>query len=160
MGLLVRAVIQVPLWATDLIGPGATQQQLTTMINAQGVLPQEMLRVGSQLWYSYYAMVPLTCACREVYWQTGTNFFTDPTTGPRVQAAIQNIIGMAANPTAATGKPAGTASQPWPYDLVDAMAEQYNSDAWRAVSAPMSPISYWSHHTGWNIPTLTAEAGL
>lgn len=136
------------------------RSQILAMINANGVFPQEMLRVGAQLWYSYYCAVPLTCACREVMWYGGPNFFADPQTGPRIQAAVNNILSMALNPTTQTGKPVLTAAQPWPYDLVDAMAEQYNNDNWRAAAAPFAPISYWQHHTGWNFPTLTALSGL
>lgn len=136
------------------------KSQLLTMIAADGTLPQEALRTGSVLWYSYYCMVPLTCAARVVWQAGGPNFFTEADTSERIQAAIVNIIGMAEHPTSDTGTPPLTAVNPWPYDLVAAMASEYNRDDWRAAAAPYVPVQYFGHHTGWNVPTLTDVTGL
>lgn len=133
--------------------------QLQAMIAKNGTLPQEMLRTGSQLWYSYFALVPLTMACRLVRNAGGVDLFRGPSQASIV-AAIDNLLEMAAKPTEATGKPTGQPATPWPYDLVAAMAEEYNDAEWRAAAAPYAPVNYWSHHTGYNCPTLTALAGL
>lgn len=135
--------------------------QIDAMIDpSTGKLPQEELRVGSVLWYSYYCMVPLTCAVRVVRNAGGPDYFRDPVTGERIQAAVANIIAMAESPTAASGKPPLTAINPWPYDLVAAMGDEYNRDDWRAAAAPLAPVMYFGHHTGWNVPTLTDVTGL
>lgn len=131
---------------------------LETMIAPDGSLPAEMARVGSQLWYSYFCLVPLTCASRLVRntTQGKSNPFTDT---PAIPRALSFLNSMLQNPTAATGVAPGTMAQPWPYDLFAAMGEEYNSDDWRSVSDPHAPISYWGHHNGWNEPTLTEASG-
>ena len=132
------------------------RRQLATMIDGNGVMTQEMLRVGAQLWYSYFAIQFLCLACRLVRNTGGPDLFRET---PALTLALNNLAKMLANPNGTTGYPVNTAAQPWPCDLFQAMGEEFNNDAWRAIGQQHEPVSYWGHHTGFNVPHLTAVAG-
>lgn len=141
---------------------GQLQAAINAMIGPQGQMPQELLRTGSQLWYSYFALVPLTAAARVVKNAGGIDLFAS---SGKLQLALAYLARMYGNQTANTGAQKPTPATPWPMDLFAAMAAAYSddpsgvADEWAGLAAPFAPIAYWGHHTGWNVPTLTAVVG-
>jgi Alginate lyase len=150
------------LLASRHLGDGTTFQARTSqlqaaikaMIGPSGQMTQEMLRTGEQLWYSYFALVPLTAAARVVRNAGGPDLFVST----RLDFALEYLATLYAHQTPTTGTQVPTAAAPWPMDLFAAMAEEFAgcepgyAEGWRELAAPFAPVAYWGHHTGWNVP--------
>ncbi len=158
--------------AADYLGDAAgvsdetvrLERHIDSSIAPDGQMPEEIARGSGGIWYTYFALDPLTAALNVVRNAGGPNLF-DPSTprGARVQKALSYLFNALQDPSAwphgANPKVPGP-RETWGYDLFEAMSAEYGNTQWDAYAAARRPIMNPGHHYAWTFPTLMkAPAG-
>jgi hypothetical protein len=131
---------------------------IDSSIAPDGRMPEETARGAGGIWYSYFALAPMTAAANVVRNAGGPNLF-DPAspTGARIQKALGYLFNalqspqawpFGANPKVPQGR------DTWGYDLYDAMGDEYGNAQWTAYAAAHRPIMNTGHHYAWTFPSL------
>jgi hypothetical protein len=134
------------------------ERHIDSSIAPDGQMPEEIARGAGGIWYTYFALDPLTAALNVVRNSGGPNLF-DPSTprGARVQKALSYLFNALQNPSAwpygANPKVPGP-RETWGYDLFEAMSGEYGNSQWDAYAATRRPIMNPGHHYAWTFPTL------
>ncbi len=134
------------------------ERHIDSSIAPDGQMPEEIARGAGGIWYTYFALDPLTAALNVVRNAGGPNLF-DPSTprGARVQKALSYLFNALQNPSAwpygANPKVPGP-RETWGYDLFEAMSAEYGNSQWDAYAATRRPIMNPGHHYAWTFPTL------
>lgn len=146
----------------DTAGVAAETANLEHLIDSSiapdGRMPEETARGSGGIWYTYFALDPMTAAMNVVYNAGGPNLF-DPATprGARVEQALNYLFNALQNPAAwpfgSNPKVPGP-RETWGYDLFEAMANIYHNPQWSAYAATRRPIMNPGHHYAWTFPTL------
>jgi hypothetical protein len=134
------------------------ERHIDSAIAPDGSMPEELKRQSGGIWYTYFALAPLTAALNVVRNSGGPNLF-DPSTprGARVQKALNYLFNALQDPSAwpygANPKVPGP-RETWGYDLFEAMSAEYGNSQWEAYAATRRPIMNPGHHYAWTFPTL------
>lgn len=127
-------------------------------IAADGSMPQETARGGEGLWYTYFALAPMTAAAHVAKEATGTDVFnwTSPG-GKTIKSALDYLLYYVQNPAqwphyANPRLPA--AHDKWPNNLFEAMSDYYDKPEYAAFAAQKRPLTAIGHHYAWAVPTL------
>jgi hypothetical protein len=134
------------------------EQHIDSSIAPDGHMPEETARGSGGIWYTYFALDPLTAAMNVVHNAGGPNLF-DPETprGALVEKALTYLFNALQNPPAwsfGTNPKVPQARETWGYDLFGAMADIYGNAQWAAYAATRQPIMNTGHHYAWTFPTL------
>ncbi len=131
------------------------QGHIDSQIASDGTLPEEIARgPGSAIWYTYYALDPLTAAATVIRNAGGPDLFvwTSPQ-GRTIKSALDHLLWMLDNEST-LGYAGPRPQDPWPADLLEAMGDQYGDAHYSAYAAPKRPVWYVGHHYAWAFPTL------
>jgi hypothetical protein len=147
------------------------KQRIARAIASDGELPDENRRTNSGMWYTYFALMPMTAAAQIVLNATGEDLFryTAPN-GRSLKLALDRFFRHCRNPTAwPYKKPGGLfglvyntiypsadelllpTPSDWPGNLYEAMAAIYGERAWEEWVEKYRPIR---GGRGWIYPTL------
>jgi hypothetical protein len=134
------------------------EQHIDSSIAPDGHMPEETARGSGGIWYTYFALDPLTAAMNVVHNAGGPNLF-DPGTprGALVEKALTYLFNALQNPSAwsfGANPKVPQARETWGYDLFGAMADIYGNAQWAAYAATRQPIMNTGHHYAWTFPTL------
>lgn len=136
------------------------KKDLFEKIAADGHMVEEVKREGNGIWYTYFSLAPLTASMWAIYNETGENLFFLEKDGSSVKKALDYLLYYNQHPqewkyfkAPVTGN-SNAAYGFWPGNLLDAMSNIYDSDAYRAYVAPYRPIMYSKHDYAWTFPTL------
>ncbi len=136
------------------------KRQITAMIDDNGELPSENKRTNSGLWYTYFALCPMSCSAAVATNVIGEDYFryTDAS-GRGLKPALDTFFRYCENPESwPYKKPSGISGavynlfypsadyvklpQPnsWPGNLYEVMNGVYRQDEWDAWLQPHRPI--------------------
>jgi hypothetical protein len=124
-------------------------------IAADGSLPEEIARgPGAEVWYSYFALDPMTAAARVLHnaGEPDLLTWTSPN-GHTIASALDHLLYLTTN-DASLGLSGPRTQDPWPADLFDAMGVLSGNGSWAAYAATKTPNMYIGHHYAWAFPTL------
>ncbi|MDD4688660.1 MAG: alginate lyase family protein [Eubacteriales bacterium] len=132
---------------------------------ATGSLPKENERGSNGMWYTYFALAPMTAACQIIYNTTGDNYFTwKSPKNTSVKQALDTFFYYCNNKSewpysSSVGYPSTLESNSWPLPLWEAMGGIYNEQrytdyvkTYRPLYGPFNSNVY--HHITWFYPTL------
>jgi hypothetical protein len=148
------------------------EKHIATMIDAKGELPAENKRTNSGMWYTYFALCPLTCGATIATNATGKDYFAvDGEEGKQLKAALDAFFGYCRDPNSwPYEKPGGlegaiyntfypsadTVKMPrpnsWPGNLYEAMLGVYDEEEWERWLGEYRPIQ---GGRGWIWPSVT-----
>lgn len=126
-----------------------------------GAMSSEIGRGREGLWYSYFALNPLTSSIQLVYNATGENLYVY--NGGRVKAALDYLLYYCQNPAEwphysgpdLRDCDSAYGGEAWPRNLFEAMGEIYQDGAMQSYVGGRSPMLYpQAHHVGWHVPGL------
>jgi len=135
------------------------QKHIDEAISADGHMPDEIARGEASLWYTYYALAPMTAAARVIKTAGGPDLYQwSSPSGKRIKLALDVLLAGVQNPAQWTSKVTARPSDPtkdwWPYDLFEAMSDEYGDKQFEAYAAQRRPIMNTGHHHAWTLPTL------
>jgi hypothetical protein len=134
------------------------QHHIDQALAPDGHLPDETARGQSGIWYTYFALAPMTAAARVVKEGGGPDLFQwSSPTGKRLKAALDYLLVGVQNPSGwphAQNPGMPSAKDWWPNDLFEAMADEYGDAKYEAFAAQRRPIMNTGHHYAWTFPTL------
>jgi alginate lyase len=135
------------------------QRHIDQGMAQDGHLPDETARGPGGVWYSYFALAPMTAAAHVIKYGGGPDLFrwTSPS-GKNIKQGLDYLLQVVQNPTIFTYAQNPTLPNAkkdwWPYDLFEAMADEYGDSRYDAYAAQRRPIMNTGHHHAWTFPTL------
>jgi hypothetical protein len=134
------------------------QHHIDQALATDGHLPDETARGPSGIWYTYFALAPITAAARVVKYGGGPDLFQwSSPSGKRLKSALDYLLTFVENPASWPHAPnpgIPSAKDWWPNDLFEAMADEYGDPKYDAFAAKRRPIMNTGHHYAWTFPTL------
>jgi hypothetical protein len=135
------------------------QRHIDQALSPDGHMPDEVSRGESGLWYTYFALAPMTAAARVIENGGGPNLFQwSSPSGKRIKVALDVLLAGAQDPhnwpPGVTPKGPNPTKDWWPYDLFEAMSDEYGNKQYDAYAAQRRPIMNTGHHHAWTFPTL------
>lgn len=133
--------------------------KIDSAIAPDGSLPLETSRGGNGIWYTYFALAPLTAACQiaaharqvDLFHYTGKN-------GVGLEQALDYLLTYCREPDTWPHYRKADLNRPtpgqWPGNLFEAMSGIYGKDAYAAWVREAQPITVFGHHYAWAVPTL------
>jgi len=146
-----------------------TKRLINKQIGVDGEMLQEITRKENSMYYTYFALAPLTQSMYMIYNQTEVNLFdTDTSEGKKVKRALDYYYYFVENPNEwpyytepNLNKPfAQTPNDYWPGSLFEAMSGIYPDSHYDKLVSKYRPIlggnavGRGPHHMAWNFPTL------
>ena len=139
------------------------KNRISDTIDSDGHMPYETRYEGRGIWYTYYALAPLTAACQVALNTTGFDLFhyTSPN-GRNIKMALDNLFYYSQHPDEWPYYEGEQVNLPstdsWPGNLFMAMAGIYNEDdysSWVTSGGSVSDATWWgSNHIAWYFPIL------
>lgn len=136
------------------------KKDLFDKIAEDGHMVEEVKREKNGIWYTYFSLAPITASMWVIYNETSENLFFEEKNGTSVKKALDYLLYHNQHPeewkyfkNPVTGN-VNTIYGFWPTNLLEAMSNIYNSDAYRDYVKPYRPIQYDEHDYSWVFPTL------
>jgi hypothetical protein len=134
--------------------------RIDRQIEADGRMPLEIGRKAAGVWYTYFALAPLTAACQIAFNARGVDLFHD--VGPRgggVEKALDYLLSYCREPGRwphHRGEPLVNSPTPstWYGTLFEAMHGVYRKPAYGEWVRGSRPVMTHGHHYAWAVPTL------
>ncbi|MFP4356243.1 MAG: alginate lyase family protein [Phycisphaerae bacterium] len=129
-------------------------------IHPDGTMPLEIQRGPTGIWYTYFALAPLTAACQIAFNARAVDLFSYvPPAGGGIEAALDYLLAYCNRPADwphYDGDDLVNAPTPetWYGTLFEAMAGVYNKPAYADWVSPARPAMTRGHHYAWAVPTL------
>ena len=138
------------------------KSKLPLQISPEGIMPYEINRTyngqNQALWYTYFALVPITGSLWIIYNLTGENLFTWLEDGKSVKKALDTYLYYFIHPQEwkwSTNKNFYNQSiQDRPNNLIEAMFGIYNEPAYLDFIKSRRPVIYPHRQFVWTFPTL------
>ncbi len=135
------------------------RRKIGDAIHTDGSMPHETRRGERGIWYTYFALAPLTAACQVAANVRGVDLFRyKGANGASIEDALDYLFLYCENPTAwphHTGEdlrhPQPTA---WPGNLFEAMSGIFAAKRYDAWVQDARPTMMFGHHYAWAVPTL------
>ena len=135
------------------------RRKIDQSIAADGSMPLELNRKSNGMWYTYFALAPLTAACQIAVNGRGVNLFHfKGTDGAGIETALDYLLRYCKAPdkypqykTAVMGS--GSADG-WPGNLFEAMSGIYDRPDYANWMKHGRPVMVHGHHYAWTVPTL------
>lgn len=123
------------------------KEHIDASIARSGFIPEEAARGTKAIWYHYFALAPLTAACKQILDVTGEDLFrwTSPN-GKSIKKALDTLLYYTDGRAEEwpfdkeQNVPAPLASDTWPLDLFDAMSKVYEDSEYERFVSPYRPI--------------------
>ena len=134
--------------------------KIDVTIAQDGQMPEETGRGRHGIWYTYFALAPLTAAVEIVYNATGEDLYHyKGRDGAGISDALAYLYRFILSPSKwphfrdyqALVKPTARA---WPNNLFEAMAGVYGDDRYDTLVQDARPVTVMQHHFAWSVPTL------
>ncbi len=136
------------------------RKRIENTILPTGEMPHETKREGNGVWYTYFALAPMTAACNIINNATGFDLYTyEGKDGQCIKKALDYLLYYYQNPeewphydgnlTFETGKTY------WPYNLFEAMGVVYGEESYTKFAQSHGNNEATGHHYAWNFTTLT-----
>lgn len=135
------------------------KDKIDKAIEANGSMPHETKREKRGLWYTYFALAPLTSACQIVLNARGADLFHyKGKDGAGIEEALDYLLHYTREPEKwphhkeADLLPGTPAKHPG--NLYEAMFGIYGKKEYEAWIKDARPIMVYGHHYAWAVPTL------
>src|SRR5262249_20595963 len=130
------------------------QSRIDTSIAPEGYLPEEIVRGDHGIWYTYFALAPLTAGCQIAGNARGVDLFSYG----RLRLALDYLFYYSLYPEqwphyGGSQNPPPTPDN-WPGNLFEAMSRIYRSPDYESWIADTRPHVVKGHHYAWTVPTL------
>jgi len=141
------------------------RKKIDESIASDGHLPHETKRGKRGIWYSYFALAPLTAACQIALNASGTDLFHfRGTDGAGIEQALDYLLRYCEKPETWPHYSEADLNMPQPHaypgNLFEAMLGIYGKKKYGNWILHARPIMVYGHHYAWNLPTLLQPAGL
>lgn len=128
-------------------------------IAADGSMPHETKRGKNGIWYTYFALAPLTSACQIALNARQIDLFhTKGSDGAGIEEALDYMLTYCHNPRSWPHYKKENLSLPtqgnWPGNLYEAMSGIYARKDYKEWIKKARPIMVYGHHYAWTVPTL------
>ena len=128
-------------------------------IAADGHMPLEVKRGKNSLWYTYFALSPLTTACEIARNVSGIDLFVyKGKDGAGIEDALDYFILYCREPKAWPHYREADlripSPQGYPGNLFDAMSAIYGKEVYGEWVEASRPIMMYDHHYTWSLPSL------
>jgi hypothetical protein len=135
------------------------KKKIDNSIAANGSMPEEIRRGKNGMWYTYFALAPLTAACQIVLNGCDENLFHyQGKDGAGIEKALDYLLKYCRKPTAwphYRGKDLNLPNAShWPGNLFQAMSGIYGKKQYAEWADPSRPIMVHGHHYAWSVPML------
>ena len=147
----------------DALGLDADIERIRKTINhaieADGHMPAETRRDKNGIWYTYFAIAPLTAACQIAYNARAVDLFHyKGKEGAGIEQALDYLLQYSREPQKWPHYRGEDLYLPkpgrWPGNLFEAMSGIYGKLEYEAWVEDARPIMVHGHHYAWAIPTL------
>jgi rhamnogalacturonyl hydrolase YesR len=158
------AVIASDYLLDDVAGVDAEvarlQSRIDTSIALEGYLPDETSRGDRGIWYTYFALAPLTAGCQIAWNARGVDLFHYG----RLHLAVDYLFYYSLHPDQWPHYGGQQVLLPtpdnWPGNLFEAMVRIYNAPDYENWIAATRPHVLKGHHYAWTVPTLMRPLAL
>jgi hypothetical protein len=128
-------------------------------IESDGSMPLETKRGSNGIWYTYFALAPLTAACHIGDNASGSDFFSfKGQDGGGIEEALDYLLIYCNNPKSWPHYSEQDLSLPkpnsWPGNLFEAMYRIYGKKEYELWIEKARPLMSYGHHYAWSFPTL------
>lgn len=134
------------------------RRKIDLSIAADGTMPAELARRGRELWYTYFALAPLTAAAEVAYNALGVDLYRfRGQDGAGLPQALDYLFRSTLAPSRSPFDrkyKAPDLSEPWPQNLFEAMSAVYRDRAYEEAVRGLRPTTNLHHHFAWAAPTL------
>ncbi len=135
------------------------RRKIGDAIDADGSMPHETRRGKRGIWYTYFALAPLTAACQVAANARGVDLFRyKGANGAGVEEALDYLFYYCENPEEWPHHTEDDLAHPkpnqWPGNLFEAMTGIYPDKNYEAWVADARPIMVFGHHYAWAVPTV------
>lgn len=139
---------------------GLLKKHIEETISSDGSMPRETARGNRGIWYTYFALAPMTAACTVVYNSIGTDLLCrTESTGKSVKKALDYLLYHYQDPDkwefCAEKQDMLPFVKYWPYNLFEAMWDRYGDNRYFEFASGNRPIGNTCHHDAWSYTTLT-----
>jgi hypothetical protein len=135
------------------------RKKIDASISGDGRMPAETGRGNNGIWYTYFALAPLTAACRVAQNARGVDLFHfKGKDGAGIEKALDYLLKYCHAPRKWPHYKRKDLNLPraksWPGNLFEAMYGVYGKKEYEAWIKDARPIMVFSHHHAWSVPTL------
>jgi len=137
------------------------REKIDHAIEADGHLPREAARGKRGIWYTYFALAPLTAACQIAANARGADLFHyKGEDGAGIEKALDYLLQYCHEPEKWPHYKKKKKDmilprqKTWPGNLYEAMSGIYGKKEYEAWIKDARPIMVHGHHYAWSVPTL------
>lgn len=134
------------------------RRKIDLNIAADGRMPAEVNRTGKELWYTYFALAPLTAAAEVAYNAIGVDLYRfRGQDGAGLREALDYLFRSAMAPSRSPFErkyKIPDLFEPWPQNLFEAMSAVYQDREYEEKVREFRPTQNLDHHFAWAAPTL------
>jgi hypothetical protein len=135
------------------------KKKIDKQIEADGEMPKETKRGYNGIWYTYFALAPLTASCRIAANAEGVDLFHfKGKDGAGIEDALEYLYRYSLHPKEWPHYQKDDLTLPdpkyWPGNLFEAMAGIYGNKDYEKWIEKSRPIMMYGHHYAWPVPTL------
>ncbi len=135
------------------------RKKIANAVAFNGSMPNEIKREKNGMWYTYFALAPLTAACQIAWNARKVDLFHYKTKdGTGIERALDYLLKYCYEPETWPYYKGTDLNLPktktWPGNLFEAMAGIYEKKEYESWIKKSRPIMYHGHHYAWAIPTL------
>lgn len=135
------------------------RKKIDDEIAADGSMPAEAFRAKNGIWYTYFALAPLTAACQiAVNAQKFDCFDYKGKDGSGIEEALDYLLRYSYEPKKWPYYKKKDLNLPnprrWPGNLFEAMQNIYDKKEYETWIKDYRPIMVYGHHYAWAMPTL------
>lgn len=135
------------------------KKKIDQSIATDGHMPHETKRGKRGIWYSYFALAPMTAACQIALNARGTDLFQfKGEDGAGIEQALDYLVQYCVKPEKWPHYKEKDLNMPQPHgypgNLFEAMHGIYGKKKYGSWIKHARPIMVHGHHYAWNIPTL------
>ncbi|AFH61854.1 alginate lyase family protein [Paenibacillus caseinilyticus] len=135
------------------------KNKIDSSIAADGSMPHEAGRGASGLWYTYFALAPMTAAAQIAKEAAGIDLFQWTSPGGRtIKQALDYLLFYMNRPDQwpyGANPRMPVSDEEWGYNLFEAMSDYYDEPAYKSFASVKGPIMYLASHFAWNFPSVT-----
>ncbi len=134
--------------------------RIENTITEKGDMPHETKREGNGIWYTYFALAPMTAACNIIRNSLGIDLFKHKgENGQCIKLALDYLLYYYQNPEKwphFDGKQNFTTGKSdWPYNIFEKMGKIYGDEKFTEFSRSHKINEVIGHHYAWTFTTLT-----